>query len=156
VLHFAKHHTTYVCMLNFQRHCNSKLVVQEAELRCTPPVGYRPQKWGYVVPHTPGRAAHDCETWRWRWWWWRWAVLTTVLVGVSTDVPERAVNSNWNQTQQFGKHEQARWTKRYERLNIRKQRAWHRHVQIKILADATRTSPITNCWLYDTPSSFNV
>ena len=44
----------YVCMLHFQRHCNSKLAVQEAELRCTLPCGVQTTKVGegtlYITP----------------------------------------------------------------------------------------------------------
>ena len=39
-------------MLNFQRHCNSKLVVQEAELRCTPR-GVQTTKVGVRCTPTP-------------------------------------------------------------------------------------------------------
>ena len=42
----------YVCMLNFHRHCNSKLVVQKQNC-VVPPVGYRPQKWGVRCIPTP-------------------------------------------------------------------------------------------------------
>jgi len=48
-------------MLNFQRHCNSKLVVQEAELRCTP-CGVQTTKVGVrCTPMPPGGAAYVCD-----------------------------------------------------------------------------------------------
>jgi len=48
-------------MLIVQRHCNSKLVVQEAELRCTPLWGTDHKSGGTLYP-PPGGAAHASNT----------------------------------------------------------------------------------------------